>query len=250
MTVVAWAGALGGAMWLALLLLPWRPWSTRERLHASTAPAPLGDVIVLIPARDEAETLPRTLAALPEQGEGLDVIVIDDQSTDDTAALARAGDAQVIDGTPRPEGWSGKLWALEQGRRQATRPLVLLLDADIALAPGVVAALLAKRIETGAALVSVMATLSTASPWERLLVPAFVYFFKLLYPFALSNAPRAPVAAAAGGCILIEREALEAIGGFAALSGAMTRAMHSRRREGLRSFPQRPRPGSACPGSD
>ena len=83
------------------------------------------------------------------------------------------------------------------------------------------AALLAKRSESGAALVSIMATLSTAGFWERLLVPAFVYFFKLLYPFALSNGSRTPIAAAAGGCILIERQALEEIGGFAALSGAL-----------------------------
>jgi hopene-associated glycosyltransferase HpnB len=221
MTVLAWAGALGGAMWLALLALPWRPWSTRERLAPAQGAVPLRDVTVLIPARDEAAVLPRTLAALAEQGEGLEVIVIDDQSGDGTGDVARAAAAQVIDGAPRPAGWSGKLWALEQGRRQAARPLILLLDADIALAPGMLAALLAKRAESGAALVSIMATLSTAGFWQRLLVPAFVYFFKLLYPFALSNGSRTAIAAAAGGCILIERAALEAIGGFAALSGAL-----------------------------
>lgn len=221
MTVLAWAGALGGAMWLVLLLLPWRPWSTCESLTPAQDAVALGDVTVLIPARDEAMVLPRTLAALAKQGEGLDVIVIDDQSGDRTGDVARAAGAQVIDGASRPEGWSGKLWALEQGRRQATRPLILLLDADIALAPGMLVALLAKRSESSAALVSIMATLSTAGAWERLLVPAFVYFFKLLYPFALSNGRRTPIAAAAGGCILIERQALEEIGGFAALSGAL-----------------------------
>jgi hopene-associated glycosyltransferase HpnB len=221
MTVVAWSGALGGAMWLVLLLLPWRPWSTRESLIPGPEQVPLSDVTVLIPARDEAAVLPRTLAALKAQGEGLEVVVIDDQSGDGTGDVARAAGARVIDGTSRPEGWSGKLWALEQGRRQVARPLILLLDADIALAPGLLAALLAKRSETAAALVSIMATLSTAGFWERLLVPAFVYFFKLLYPFALSNGSRTPIAAAAGGCILVEREALEEIGGFAALSGAL-----------------------------
>ena len=221
MTALAWAGTLGGTMWLALLLLPWRPWGTRERLAPATVVAVLGDVTVLIPARDEAKTLSRTLRALAEQGDGLEVVVIDDQSGDGTAAVALAAGAQVIDGAPRPAGWSGKLWALEQGRQQTARPLVLLLDADIALAPGMLGALLAKRAESGAALVSIMATLSTATPWERLLIPAFVYFFKLLYPFALSNAQRAPVAAAAGGCILISREALDAIGGFAVLSSTL-----------------------------
>ena len=127
----------------------------------------------------------------------------------------------MIEGTAPPDAWSGKLWALEQGRLRAARPLLLLLDADIALAPGVIAALLAKRAETGAAMVSVMATLSTAGAWEKLLIPAFVWFFKLLYPFALANGARRWPAAAAGGCILVERAAVEAIGGFAAVKGAL-----------------------------
>ena len=148
------------------------------------------------------------------------VVISDDGSTDGTAALARSAGAEVLTGAPLPEGWSGKLWALEQGRRGATTPLLLLVDADILLLPGTVAAL--RRRQGGSVqMVSVMARLRMAGLWERLLLPAFVYFFKLLYPFRLANGPSRRFAAAAGGCILIESRCLEAIGGFGALRGAV-----------------------------
>lgn len=224
----AWAGA---ALWLSVLFVPWRPWSTREALEAPAAldgaldgAADVSDVTVLVPARDEATVIGRTLAALRRQGNGLRVIVIDDQSGDDTAARARACGLDALTllaGTPPPDGWSGKLWALEQGRARVATPLILLLDADIELAPGMIAALRAKRADGDRAMVSLMAALRMTGFWERLLMPAFVYFFKLLYPFHLANG-RAPwMAAAAGGCILIESRALDAIGGFAGLRGAL-----------------------------
>ena len=116
---------------------------------------------------------------------------------------------------------SGSLWALEQGRRRVDRPIVLLLDADITLAPGMLAALTAKRKAGGLALVSVMASLRMQGVWERLLIPAFIYFFKLLYPFRLSNGPTRWFAAGAGGCMLIDAARLEAIGGFDAVRDAL-----------------------------
>ena len=112
----------------------------------------------------------------------------------------------------------GKLWALEQGRRTVTSQYTLLVDADIELKSGTVTALKQKN---GFALVSLMAVLEQEEPWEKLLIPAFVYFFKLLYPFSLSNSPNGLVAAAAGGCVLIETQMLERIGGFESFKNAI-----------------------------
>ena len=215
-------------IWCGILLAPWRAWSTREQLDPEPADragsGDLSDVTVLIPARDEAAVLPRTIAALRRQGKGLRIVVIDDQSTDGTADVVRnagGGTCEVIAGTSVPEGWVGKLWALEQGRRHVRTSLTLLVDADIELQPGIVSALLARRRMGGQQLLSLMAVLAMKTFWERLLVPAFVYFFKLLYPFRLSNSPTRFVAAAAGGCVLIETAVLEQIGGFASLRNAL-----------------------------
>jgi hopene-associated glycosyltransferase HpnB len=220
------AAGLGGLIWIVILLLPWRPWSTRERLHAA-APDPATDlshVTVLIPARNEAGTLAVTMEALNVQGAGLKVVLIDDQSSDATADTARKTSRQelrVVAGQELPGGWAGKLWALEQGLGHALTPLLLLLDADIQIAPGLIAAL-ARKMETDSYdLVSVMARLRMETFWEKLLMPAFIYFFKLLYPFAIGNAKGNKFGVAAGGCILLRREALEKIGGFSALHGAL-----------------------------
>ena len=222
------AALAGAALWFGLIAAPFRPWSTRERLEPSgaTPGADLSSIVVLMPARNEAPVIGRSVAALGQQGRGLAVILIDDQSSDGTTETARTAaprdlTLEVIPGAPLEPGWAGKMWALEQGRRHATRPLILLLDADIELKPGTIAALLRKREETGTTLVSLMAELSMANLVERLLIPAFVYFFKLVYPFALSNTRSRLVAAAAGGCVLIERAALDEIGGFGALRGAI-----------------------------
>ncbi len=220
--------AAAAVIWVGILLVPWRPWSTRERLDPGAVDRPregeLAEVTVLIPARDEVAVIPRTLDALRRQGPGLRVVVIDDQSTDGTTdAARRAGgpDCLVVAGTPVPEGWVGKLWALEQGRGHVRTPLTLLVDADIELRPGMVSALLAQRRVGGQQLLSLMAVLAMDTVWERLLVPAFVYFFKLLYPFRLSNSSTRLVAAAAGGCVLIETAMLEQIGGFGSLRNAL-----------------------------
>ncbi len=213
--------------WLGVLLAPHQPHRVRERLDADPAASDdLTAVTVLIPARDEAASIGRVIAALALQGRGLDVVVVDDQSSDDTlGAAARAAQAgvalRVVEGKPLPEGWAGKLWALEQGMAVVARPFVLLLDADIELAPRLVPTLLAKMRERDATLVSLLAELSCSTFWERLLSPAFVFFFKLLYPFAWSNAAAKATAAAAGGCMLVRTDALRQIGGFAAIRGAL-----------------------------
>ena len=216
---------LPALMWLGLLLVPWRPWSTREHLEADAAVRQafdLGDVTVLIPARNEGDVLGVTLAALQAQGTGLQVVVVDDQSTDDTAGIAAAfPHTRVISGQPLPEGWAGKLWALEQGRMHVQTGLTLLLDADIQLQPGVLATLVMHKRREQRQLVSLMADLRRTSFWDRLLLPVFVYYFKLLYPFALSNSPSRFVAAAAGGCILVDTEVLQRIGAFASLRDAL-----------------------------
>jgi len=225
--VSIWLALPGVAIWLAILTLPWRPWRIGETLDCEqpVSDLDLSDVTVLIPARNEAETLPVTLAALARQGVNLEIIVVDDQSQDGTADVipdtCLAG-TRLVSGTPPPRGWSGKLWALEQGRLGVRRPLILLLDADIALRPGMIGALRAKLRRDRLQLVSLMARLPTVSLWEKLLMPPFVYFFKLLYPFRLANDPGcARVAAAAGGCILLEGRVLEEIGAFASIRGEL-----------------------------
>ncbi|MBV9734034.1 MAG: glycosyltransferase, partial [Verrucomicrobia bacterium] len=140
---------LGSLAWPCILLLPWKPGSTRERLdNVDASPKPdLSDVTILIPARDEAESIGGTLVGLEQQGQNLAVIVIDDRSSDGTADLAKKsfrGNLRVLHGKELPAGWVGKLWALEQGRQVAATELIVLLDADIELAPGTIGALKSK----------------------------------------------------------------------------------------------------------
>jgi hopene-associated glycosyltransferase HpnB len=212
--------------WLGLLLSPHQPHRVRERLEPQPGGADLSGITVLVPARDEAALIGPVLTALERQGQGLEVVVIDDQSSDDTrgAAERAAGPSlslRVIAGAALPDGWAGKLWALEQGLRLVDRPYVLLLDADIELAPGMLPALLGAARERDATLVSLLAELSCRTFFERLLSPAFVFFFKLLYPFAWSNDAARATAAAAGGCMLVRTDVLRQIGGFAAIRGAL-----------------------------
>ena len=215
----------GLLIWLAILLLPWRPWSTRESLDSqSTKNLDISNVTVLIPARDEAETICQTLVGLENQGSGLNVILVDDQSTDSTVEKAlsvKLNNLQIVSGTPLPEGWSGKLWALEQGRQLVKTPYLLLLDADIVLKTELIPTLIKKAQENDIKMLSLMAHLKMESRWEKGLMPAFIFFFKLLYPFHLSNKPSWSIAAAAGGCILLETNVLEKLGGFECIKDAL-----------------------------
>ena len=216
-----WLVLPGLCIWATILLLPWRPWSTRESIDAtSTATADLSDITILIPARNEAPYIQATLSSASNQGHNHKIILIDDGSTDATATLAgslQLPNLNIIQGKPLPPGWSGKLWALEQGRLQADSNYLLLLDADIRLEPGLLPALLTKLRQENLQFISLMAFLRMETRWEKMLMPAFIYFFKLLYPFQLSNSASRLVAAAAGGCILIDRRILDESGGFSAV---------------------------------
>lgn len=236
---VSLLAALSAAIWGFLIVGRGGFWLTRERL-GSAPPANSRNgwpgVVALVPARDEAETIARTVRAiLAQRYPGtLRLIVIDDQSSDSTAELARqAANAlgaghriEVLSGGALPEGWTGKLWALEQGRRHAASRDVngqesayfWLTDADIDHAPDTLARLMDKAEGDDRDLVSLMVLLKAEGFWGRLLIPPFVFFFRKLYPFAWSNNPRARTAAAAGGCVLLRGESLERAGGFAAIA--------------------------------
>lgn len=219
---------VSGVLWLIVALLPWRPWAVREVFEAnpgaSAADGAFDEVTIVIPARNEAEQIGATLAAIARQGGRPRVVLVDDQSADGTAEVA-AGisgiDLRIVGAEPLPPGWSGKLWALHQGLAQVDTPYALLLDADISIVPGTLQALLDKRRQSGVALLSVMARLRMDGFWEKLLMPAFIHYFKLLYPFDLANSANPRHAAAAGGCILIETSALRAIGGIEAIRGEL-----------------------------
>jgi hopene-associated glycosyltransferase HpnB len=213
-------------VWVGLLLAPNQAWRPREQLETAAGPGDslLSDTTVLIPARNEAMVIERTLAALNRQGTALRVVLVNDQSNDRTEALAAStfpSRLTIVSGKPLPPGWIGKLWALQQGWDSVETEFVLLLDADIELASGMVATLRRKLITERLDLVSIMAELRMKNVWEKLLVPAFVYFFRLLYPFSLGNNPGSRLGVAAGGCIFIRSETLRNIGGFAALRNAI-----------------------------
>ena len=214
----------GLLVWVVILVLPWRPWSTRESLDANpaTAKGDLSKLTVLIPARNEEAVIGRTLESLAAQHPQLKIYLVDDQSSDRTTRVAleqELPNLKVIPGQALPEGWSGKLWALEQGRQLVDTDLVLLLDADICLRVGTLHALLDKFEAESLDMLSLMARLRMQGFWERLLMPAFIFFFKLLYPFRLANSSSPYVAAAAGGVILVKRSLLEQLGAFACLRG-------------------------------
>jgi len=219
--------AAAAVVWLIVLLLPWRPWGTKEVLEADPSgyeQTDLSDVTVVIPARNEEEVIGKTLAALKHQGEGLNVIVVDDESTDGTLAIihkSHLSALKVIQSGSLPVGWTGKLWAQEQGLNQVQTPYALLLDADIELRPGMIKSLKDKLISESVNFVSLMAVLRFDSFWEKLLMPAFVFFFKLIYPFALANNPDSKLATAAGGCIFVETNILRQIGGMASIKDAL-----------------------------
>jgi hopene-associated glycosyltransferase HpnB len=217
------AALLSLLIWVYLVLAHGRFWASTPELPPA-APAELPDVDIVIPARDEAETIgPVAASLLAQDYRGLfRIILVDDNSTDGTAAAAGTAERLVVlSGRPKPEGWSGKLWALSQGIAASSAPVLLFADADIIHDPRHLASLVAKLQQPGVDLVSEMVRLNCTSFAERALVPAFVYFFQMLYPFARVNDPRSGVAAAAGGTVLIRREALERIGGIASIRNAL-----------------------------
>jgi hopene-associated glycosyltransferase HpnB len=210
-------------IWVYLIAAHGRFWSSSPEL-AAALPAQSPDLDIIVPARDEAQTIGAVIASLLAQSYGgnFRVTLVDDNSGDDTARHAgSAPHLTIVRLTSKPDGWSGKLWALSQGVAATAAPLILFADADIVHDPRHAATLVAKLQNAGLAMVSEMVHLNCESWAERALVPAFVYFFQMLYPFAKINDPRSKVAAAAGGTVLIRREVLTQIGGLEVINSTL-----------------------------
>ena len=222
-------------IWIVLVTLRDSFWRTDQRLpdvgdffHNNPAPP----IVIVIPARDEAEMLPQSLRSLLNQTYpgSFSIVLVDDHSCDRTAQVARElsqdSDVElvVVDGEALPTGWTGKLWALEQGLQAAATmspEYVLLTDADIFHAADGLTKLVHQAIVRQCDLVSLMVKLRTDCFWERALIPAFVFFFAKLYPFRAVNNPNRTIGAAAGGCSLIRWTALEKMGGIGTIRGAL-----------------------------
>lgn len=232
---VALTGLAGVAacVWAYLLAGHGMFWRTDQRLpRAAGDPERWPEVVAVVPARNEAGVLPATLPALLAQDYPgrLRVVLVDDGSTDGTAGLARRlargadRELRVVAAGEPPAGWAGKVWAMSCGARAASEagcPAYLLFtDADIACDRSTVTALVRAAVGDDRDLVSQLALLRTATGWERALVPAFAYFFAQLYPFRWVNRPGRRTAAAAGGCMLVRRRALDAAGGLPRIAGA------------------------------
>ena len=229
--------ALTALVWLYLVFGHGRFWlcSENDRSVPERPLSPWPSVTAVIPARDEAETIAAAIASLMAQAYpgNLRVILVDDQSSDGTrdmarAAAERAGAADrltVVGGRELATGWTGKLWAQKQGISQAIdRDLpdyLLLTDADITYSPDALKSLVIRAEQYGYILTSLMAKLHCKSLAERALVPAFIFFFQMLFPFPWVNRPDRAIAAAAGGCMLVRPDALAAAGGVEAIRGAL-----------------------------
>ena len=219
---------LSFVIWIYLLVAHGGFWLARERNDANLpAPGVWPTVTAVVPARNEADVIARTIGSLLQQDYPgpFRVILVDDQSTDETAAIAKSlggrSRLDILNGSPCSPGWTGKLWAVAQGvayaKETGATDYLWLTDADIAHAPDNLRMLAARAENFNLVLVSEMAKLHCGTWTERFLIPAFVFFFDMLYPFAWVNDPRNKTAAAAGGSMLVRREALEAAGGIAAI---------------------------------
>ncbi len=217
------------AVWLGLIFANGGFWLARERdtrampAEPETWPA----VVAVVPARDEADVIACSIGSLAAQDYpgAFRIVLVDDSSSDGTGDIARALGServQVLTGAPLAAGWTGKLWAVSQGvARAGDGPTWLwLTDADIEHAPDTLRMLVTRGEAGGLALVSLMAKLRCDTFAERMTIPAFVFFFQMLYPFGRVNRPGG-IGAAAGGCMLVRREALERAGEIAAIRGAL-----------------------------
>ncbi len=230
----AWLAAFS---WIGLLGARGRFWDARaDRLAPESKASNAPSVHAIVPARNEGDVIARTLYALLNQrySGAFSLSVVDDRSDDDTATAARATivrerateRAVVRRARPRPDGWTGKVWAMSEGvdaaRAAGASPdYWWFTDADVEHADDVLARLVAQAVTDKRDLVSLMVELHCTTPWEKLLVPAFVFFFRMLYPFAWVNDNARSTAGAAGGCVLLAAEHLERIGGIACIRGAL-----------------------------
>ncbi|HTO06868.1 MAG TPA: glycosyltransferase [Myxococcota bacterium] len=227
------AALISAAAWIYLVFARQGFWLCDQRLDREYAPEAWPDVVAVVPARNEVDVLPQSLGSLLDQEYPgrFRVVLVDDESTDGTASVAHdvararpnGARLEVVRTEARPAGWVGKMWALHSGvtagEKEGVPPWWWLTDADVAHAPDSLARLVAKGEAESLDLVSLMVKLDRAHGWNALLVPAFVYFFQQLYPFPAVNDPRSPVAAAAGGSVLVRSGALARVGGIEALRG-------------------------------
>jgi hopene-associated glycosyltransferase HpnB len=227
MTIAVMLGIVSLAIWFVLLLTRGFFWLPRLP-PASPDPPRWPSVAAVVPARDEAAVIERSIGTLlrQEYPGAFSVMLVDDDSSDGTADIARrladSDRLRIVSAPPLPYGWTGKLSAMNRGVQEAGEAeLILFTDADIAHRPTNLRDLVALLVDEKRDLVSAMVELSCVSVAERLLIPAFVFFFAMLYPFVWANDPRRKTAAAAGGCMLIRRVALERIGGIAAIKGEL-----------------------------
>ena len=240
LTLTVGLGVLAVLAWTYLMALRGGFWLMRERddRREPAAPKAWPSVVAVVPARNEADVIATSIGSLIGQDYPGDfrIILVDDNGDDGTAAAVPSaqGRFEVLRGAALANGWTGKLWAMKQGVDRAAEyapDYILFTDADIAHTPENLARLVARAERGGLALTSLMAELTVETWAERLMIPAFVFFFDMLYPFAWANNPRRPLAAAAGGCMLVRRKALEGAGGVAAIRGeiiddcALARAM-------------------------
>jgi hopene-associated glycosyltransferase HpnB len=247
--IAAWVAA--GA-WAGLLVARGRFWdASADRLRPADPDGPAPPVHAVVPARNEADVIERTLSSLLAQDYTgpFAITLVDDRSEDGTGDLARAAiaarnlpdaappadttarttvnrEARVVEARPRPEGWTGKVWALAEGvfaaRTAGAKPTYWWFsDADVEHDPDTLSRLVATAEREERTLVSQMVSLHCTSSWERLLIPAFVFFFRMLYPFAWVNDDRRATAAAAGGCVLLRDDALVRIGGVERIKGEL-----------------------------
>lgn len=229
-TALIGLGILSLAAWIYLIAFRHGFWRADQRLPDNLPePGTWPAVVAVVPARDEADVVEHAAAGLVGQDYPgpFAVVLVDDSSTDGTADVAargadRAGRPDrltVTGGTPLPDGWTGKMWAVAQGVDEAARRMpdaryIWLTDADVQHPPDKLRALVAMAEHRGLDLVSLMVRLHCRAYWERLLIPAFVFFFQMLYPFRAVNEPNDPTAGAAGGCMLVRRAALQRAGGI------------------------------------
>jgi len=225
-------------VWLYLVIARggfWRA-SIRDDRDSAAEPRSWPRVVAVVPARNEADVIAESLGSLVTQHYpgSFAVILVDDQSSDETATIAGAAATraraphrlEVLTGLPLPPGWAGKLWAMKQGVDHAARlpeqPTYLLFaDADIAFSTDALRHLVARAEAHQLVLTSLMVKLRCESLAERGLIPAFVFFFQMLYPFAWVNRPENETAAAAGGCMLVRLDALKKAGGIEAIRSSL-----------------------------
>jgi hopene-associated glycosyltransferase HpnB len=233
--IVVSVSAVALAIWVYLVFARGRFWLCRERDDTrAPLPAVLPQIGIIVPARNESDNIAQSITSLLRQDyPALAVVLVDDDSADGTseiarqtaAALGRQDRLTIVSGTPLPPRWTGKLWAVRQGIAAAEEKFapkyLMLTDADIVHAPDTLSWLVAHAEKHGLVLTSLTARWRCENLPERVHIPAFIYYFAMLYPFAWVNRPDHPMAGAAGGCMLVRADALRAVGGIDVIRDAL-----------------------------